>query len=176
MCLHVHTIFTLTFTLPNAHNIKVYLEEMSLWGANTLVIISEAAKFATFDDLLPLLDRNAKIGARAQVRGFFSSHTLVCASHTLACASHTHVCPILLIASQASGFKVGWIFNNEGFASHPSNISYTRPAGDSGDFSPLQELVCPAKGLDYLLDTVWGPILQRIRSNGLSLDHLVAWP
>jgi hypothetical protein len=33
-----------------------------------------------------------------------------------------------------------------------------------------------AQGLDYLLDTVWGPILQRIRTNGLSLDHLIAWP
>jgi hypothetical protein len=47
--------------------IHVYLEDMALWGANTLVVISEAAKFANFSALLPLLDRNARIGAFAQV-------------------------------------------------------------------------------------------------------------
>eukprot|EP01047_Picozoa_sp_COSAG01_P012305 COSAG01_NODE_551_length_15579_cov_30.915181_15_plen_150_part_00 len=47
--------------------IHVYLEDMALWGANTLVVISEAAKFTNFSALLPLLDRNARIGAFAQV-------------------------------------------------------------------------------------------------------------
>ena len=105
--------------------------------------------------LRPLLDRNAQIGAYAQ----------------------------------SIGFKVGWIFNNEGFQSAytrdpasgawSSNISFTRPANEGGDFgteTAPQFLICPAKGLSYLLDEVWGPCLRRIADNGLHLDHLIAWP
>ena len=39
-----------------------------------------------------------------------------------------------------------------------------------------QFLICPHKGLDYLRDVVWGPVLRRVAGNGLHLDHLVAWP
>ena len=38
-----------------------------------------------------------------------------------------------------------------------------------------QFLICPHKGLDYLEDVVWGPILRRIAGNGLRLNHLIAW-
>ena len=58
-------------------------------GANTLVLVSEAAKYNHLSDAIPIIDRNAKIGAFAQ----------------------------------SIDFKVGWIFNNEGFQS-----SYTRNA------------------------------------------------
>ena len=83
---------------------------------------------------------------------------------------------------------MGWIFNNEGFQSAysrdptsgvwSSNISFTRPAQEGGDFGSRtapQFLICPAKGLVYLRDQVWGPILQRVSTIGLHLDHLIAW-
>lgn len=127
---------------------------MALWGANTLVVIAEPAKFVNITMLGPLLDRNARIGAYAQ----------------------------------SIGFKVGWIFNNEGFQDayhrdsqghYVSNISFTYPQHEGGDFgTPTmpQFLICPHKGLDYLKDGVWGPILRRVATNGLHLDHLIAWP
>jgi hypothetical protein len=80
---------------------------MALWGANTLVVIAEPAKFVNLTMLGPLLDRNARIGAYAQ----------------------------------SIGFKVGWIFNNEGFQDayhrdsqghYVSNISFTYPQVRSG--------------------------------------------
>ena len=59
------------------------------------------------------------------------------------------------------------------------NISFTYPKDEGGDFGTKtapQFLICPAKGLSYLSDGVWGPILKRVASNGLALDHLIAWP
>ena len=50
--------------------IHEYLEDMALWGANTLVVIGEPAKFENLTMLGPLLDRNARIGAYAQSIGF----------------------------------------------------------------------------------------------------------
>ena len=47
--------------------------------------------------------------------------------------------------------------------------------GDFGTPTMPQFLICPHKGLDYLEDVVWGPILRRIAGNGLRLDHLIAW-
>ena len=104
-----------------------YVEDMALWGANTLVVISEPARAANLSVLLPLLDRNAQIGA----------------------------------AASALGLKVGWIFNNEGFQSHPKNITYTRPAHEGGDFAPGQFLVCPHVGLSYLEDEVRAQLRHR---------------
>jgi hypothetical protein len=118
--LYFATHFGNFFANAPASEVHEYLEDMALWGANTLILISEPAKFGNYSALEPLLDRNAGIGAYAQ----------------------------------SIGFKVGFIFDNEGFQGHPTNISYTRPVGDSGDFSPLQNLICPAKGLDYLAEEV----------------------
>ena len=153
--LYFATHFGNVFANAPPRLIHEYLEDMALWGANTLVLISEAAKFHNLTALMPLLDRNAKIGAYAQ----------------------------------SIGFKVGWIFNNEGFQSAytrdpttgawTSNISFTRPTAEGGDFgteTAPQFLICPAKGLSYLRDEVWGPILRRVAANGLHLDHLIAWP
>jgi hypothetical protein len=53
------------------------------------------------------------------------------------------------------------------------------PEHEGGDFgTPTQPqfLICPHKGLDYLQNVVWGPILRRVAANGLHLDHLIAWP
>ena len=67
--------------------------------------------------------------------------------------------------AKSIGFKVGWIFNNEGFQSSytkdpksggwVSNISFTMPVNEGGDFGTKaapQFLICPYKGMDYLRD------------------------
>eukprot|EP01043_Picozoa_sp_COSAG02_P013651 COSAG02_NODE_550_length_20437_cov_4.270676_1_plen_888_part_00 len=152
--LYFATHFGNFFANAPATAIHEYLEDMALWGANTLVVIAEPAKFENITMLGPLLDRNAQIGAFAQ----------------------------------SIGFKVGWIFNNEGFqdayhqdehGNYVSNISFTYPQQEGGDFgTPTmpQFLICPHNGLDYLKNGVWGPILRRVAANGLHLDHLIAWP
>ena len=51
---------------------------------------------------------------------------------------------------------------------------YTNPHDsehDGGDFLPAMHLVCPAKGLQYLLQSVWGRIMRRISSNDPLLVH-----
>ena len=79
------------------------------------------------------------------------------------------------VAAKRIGLKVGTIFTNEGYQTHPANISFTYPAHNGGDFSN-QYLVCPAKGEAYLEDVVLGPLLKRYAAGGLVLDYLIAWP
>lgn len=50
--------------------IQNYLEDMALWGTNTVVLIAEPANWANYSAFEPLLDRNAQIGALAQRVGF----------------------------------------------------------------------------------------------------------
>ena len=81
------------------------------------------------------------------------------------------------IHAKLLGMRVGSMFTNEGFTSQPPGIAYTSPAGvgDKGDFGPFMHLVCPAKGLGYLKDQVYGPIFGNVSSLGLSLDYIIAW-
>eukprot|EP01051_Picozoa_sp_SAG22_P004987 SAG22_NODE_284_length_13033_cov_21.541828_5_plen_1109_part_00 len=82
------------------------------------------------------------------------------------------------IHAKSIGMKVGSMFTNEGWTTQPPGIAYTSPAsrGDKGDFGAFEHLVCPAKGLGYLRDEVYGPIFGNISSLGLSLDYIIAWP
>ena len=121
-----------------------YLEDVALWGANSLVITgADAGRLANLSQAMPILTRNVKIGIHAKLLGM----------------------------------RVGSMFTNEGFTSQPPGIAYTSPAGvgDKGDFGPFMHLVCPAKGLGYLKDHVYGPIFGNISSLGLSLDYIIAW-
>jgi hypothetical protein len=120
--------------------IREYLEDVALWGANTLVLIAEPANWADYPSFEPLLDRNAQIG----------------------------------VIAQQVGLKVGWIFINEGFRDDDARHVFPK-AKPTFDYSPNMHLVCPAKGQAYL-EEIWGRILRRVRTNGLSLDHLIAWP
>lgn len=92
--------------------IRAYLEDVALWGANTLVLIAEPANWANYSSFEPLLDRNARIGAIAQ----------------------------------GVGFKVGWIFLNEGFRNDDAQGKFPK-ATPTFDYSPNMHLVCPCVNL-----------------------------